>query len=1139
MPRLRAVPRRTTAGVAGLVAAALGAALLSPSWGGPEDTAKPGQQHSAKGPLDESAAQRKARSTGKRVEVTARRDATSTTYALPDGSFELTAYAAPIRAEVDGEWKRIDTTLTHTKDGWAPKAATEPVVFSAGGKHSVTHHASATSGTAVVRPAVYAASRAQRTGSVQASDPAFTDLVTFSGGGHEITMSWPGALPTPVIDGASALYPNVFDGVDLLLTAQDSGFTHVLVVHSSAAAQNPSLAELTYRLSSPDLTFHRDAVTQVVTAEDNDGNELAVSPTPYLWDSAGKPAVTEGADPQPAEPGEEPSPAYSEGPGEAASDNPTGGADTDDTADPQQEPSASRSGTAQQSSYHWTRGSRVTTAAFASTAADDVLALPGLAGPQPGTHRAVGKAELSGQGTGSAVLTVAPDRSLLTDDDTRYPVFIDPSITGKTKNWTTVYKKYPDSNFYDGANYNTGTTEARVGYESTTGGLSRSFFRLGWTSSIKGAIVSSATIRLLETYSWSCSAREMQLWYTGGISSSTTWNNQPSWKTKLGTKSFANGWSSSCPDAYVTYDGKSIAQDAADGGWTSFNIGLRATTEDSSYSWKKFKAEGESAPKITINYNRKPAEPTKLHMTPGPDCDTTSPYASVGASDLTFDATSSDPDGNLKYLDFEVWESGVATKIYDGNVAVDSTGKASITLDGADGTSSNFANGKTYYWRVRAIDSTGAASTYAPPSTVNCGFKYDSSAPNSPKVTSTAFPEDDGQGTTWSTVDFGTAGNFTFSPDGSADTVKYQWRFNGTSFNDTESVTVSAGAYATRSLTPPTAGPNILYVRALDGSGNPSPEPTKYLFYVTPRDTADTAGDVTGDALADLFVIDATGDLRLYPAEKDGDIHVSLPAAHDDGEIIETDSDDDGIPDYGLYWVDDTVTTPALITHNGDFLPGDGIQDVVARMPDGKLYIYPGDGYGSVDVSRRVEFRLPDAAPAPASLSQILAIGDYDNDKRPDMFAVSGTALWAFTGYTGGSFAKAEQITATTWDNRQLINVGDVNGDGEVDLVYRTFATDRLLVRFGVTDSNGGTTLASLGHAADSLTGTDTEYATGWSKTAYTLVSGTPDVNGDGIPDIWARKADGSVVFFACTKTGVGTPITVISGGWESKKAFG
>ncbi|RPE39983.1 hypothetical protein EDD90_3011 [Streptomyces sp. Ag109_O5-1] len=103
-------------------------------------------------------------------------------------------------------------------------------------------------------------------------------------------------------------------------------------------------------------------------------------------------------------------------------------------------------------------------------------------------------------------------------------------------------------------------------------------------------------------------------------------------------------------------------------------------------------------------------------------------------------------------------------------------------------------------------------------------------------------------------------------------------------------------------------------------------------------------------------------------------------------------------------------------------------------------------------------------------------------------------------------------------------------------LVYRTFVSNRLLVRYGIKDGNNGTSLASLSSAAGSSTGTDTQYATGWDTTTYTLITGTPDVNGDKIPDIWARKADGSVVFFPCTKTGVGTPVTVISSGWEAKK---
>ena len=45
-----------------------------------------------------------------------------------------------------------------------------------------------------------------------------------------------------------------------------------------------------------------------------------------------------------------------------------------------------------------------------------------------------------------------------------------------------------------------------------------------------------------------------------------------------------------------------------------------------------------------------------------------------------------------------------------------------------------------------------------------------------------------------------------------------------------------------RDAKPPAAGPNVLYVRVIDQAGNVS-QPTKYFFYVTPRDQADAPGD--------------------------------------------------------------------------------------------------------------------------------------------------------------------------------------------------------------------------------------------------------------------------------------------------------
>jgi hypothetical protein len=1165
--------RRGRAGVGALVAGALGVGLLTvPLFDDAGTADSPAEtKKAASGPLTQDTAQEQAVATNKRVEVTALRDETSTTYARPDGSFELVAYGAPVRAKVNGVWKPLDTTLTKAAGGgWAPKAAVDPVVFSAGGKGDAGGGSSSSSsssssaqgavarkghgGVTTVQPAVFTVARGGGAVRVADATEGYTELATMTSGGHEITLSWPGALPEPVISGPSALYRDVFTGVDLLLTAQASGFSHVLIVHSAEAAANPALAKLSYGMSSPDLTFSLDPVTKVVAGRDRDGNEVAVSPTPYMWDSAGSRATTEGADPEPAQETAEPAPSYSEEPGapvgeesvppvesaapDAGGDGVTSESEVESAIDPvafraagdAQHTAAVRKGAYGKAAYR-----KAVRTALGDT---EVLALPGLAGPDPGTHMAVADAKLSAPGASATSLSIVPDSELLTAGTTVYPVFIDPTIYGKTKNWTTAYKKYPSSSFYDGANYNSGTTEARVGFESTTWGLSRSFFRLGWSTNIKGATISSASIRLRETYSWSCSSREMQVWLTSGISSKTTWNNQPDWKTEIGTKSFAHGYNSSCPDAYVSYDAKSVAQDAADGGWYSMTIGLRASTEDSAYSWKKFRAEGDSAPKLTLVYNRKPKTPSSLAQSPGGSCDRTTPYIHIGKRDLTLSAASSDADDtstrqDLKYLDFELWRTGYGDdKILDKNVTVTSAGKASATV-----TKDKFTNGYTYSWRVRAIDSSGAASPYAPTSDPYvCRFIFDSSKPNEPIVTSTAFPAADEDGSVWSDVKFGSSGNFTFAPDEDTDVTRFEWSFNTTTYATGKAVT--AGSSLTVSLPPPTAGPNVLYVRAVDSSGNPSLG-TKYLFYVTPRDAADVPGDTTGDAIPDLYAISSNGNLLMYPAMTTGDLHVGMEAGQDNGVALLSDPDGDGEDYLPGYWMG-TDGKPALIAHGGDALGGDGVGDLFARMPDGKLYVYAGDGYGGVDIAQRSTVRLPSGSPDPATFDQII-VGDYDADGRADLFATAtGGEMWAFEGYTGATFLTVTKIASTAWLDRDLVSVGDHDNDGAPDLLWRSGSSSRLYLRYGVKDSAGGSTIASLATAAASKTGADEVYAEGWSTTAVpvTHLRGTPDVTKDGIPDIWALSSSGSVYFYKGGASTIGTGAAVISAdsAWATTK---
>jgi len=180
-----------------------------------------------------------------------------------------------------------------------------------------------------------------------------------------------------------------------------------------------------------------------------------------------------------------------------------------------------------------------------------------------------------------------------------------------------------------------------------------------------------------------------------------------------------------------------------------------------------------------------------------------------------------------------------------------------------------------------------------------------------------------------------------------------------------------------------------------------------------------------------------------------------------------------------------------------------------------------------------------DEEPPPA-----LAIGLGNLGKHPDRVRdLHRGGMWAFTGYTGASFSAATQIATTAWADRDLVSIGDHNADGEPDLLWRSTASGNLYLRYGIADSNGGSTLASLSTAAGSLTGTDATYATGWTQANMPLpqLYGTPDVTGDGIPDIWTLTSDHSVKVYAggAKALGSGTEVISSASGWEAKLAFG
>jgi concanavalin A-like lectin/glucanase superfamily protein len=195
----------------------------------------------------ESQAQKAARESGAQVEVGALRGERREVFAQPDGHFTAVEHLRPVRTRKHGDWVNIDTSLQARPDGSvAAVASTVDLAFSGGGTSAMARMARA---------------------------------------GRELSLSWPGSLPEPVLDGDTAKYTDVVDGVDLLLRAKSDGMSTLIVVKTPEAAKNPMLAQLQLGLQTVGLQVRTDAVGGLEAVDAASGGVVFDAPTPLMWDS--------------------------------------------------------------------------------------------------------------------------------------------------------------------------------------------------------------------------------------------------------------------------------------------------------------------------------------------------------------------------------------------------------------------------------------------------------------------------------------------------------------------------------------------------------------------------------------------------------------------------------------------------------------------------------------------------------------------------------------------------------------------------------------------------------------------------------------------------------------------------------------
>ena len=1045
----RQLVRRTPAGLVAALLLSGSLAAIAPT-AASADTGT-GAASGLPAPTADASALATAESSGTSVPVTADNTDTSTTQANPDGTFTYTETADPTQVDQNGSWVPVDPTLHQNSDGsLAPNAVASSVAFSGGGT---------------------------------------SPLVTLTAPtGEQMSLSWPSALPTPTVSGATATYSGVYPGVNLAMTATVyGGYTEQLIVTSATAAANPALQDIHFNTSTTGLTLSTTTAGGL-QATDASGNTVFTSPTATMWStpasSSSTPAGTAAA-----------TKLLAAAPSSSASTAPVAQDDAGPVSD---------------------LGIDVT-----SSGLDLLPPATALTGSS------VNYPVVIDPTVGPPILGNAWTWISKTDGDTSF--------------WQGGNNTHDSDAHVGFDDWCSGTNTS--GCASSAFGITRSLFSMK-TSDLAGKHVTAASFDVNEQGPTSSESgtRKIDIHGAAAFDSSTTWNNQPTpWGTVAASANFASLNNTGINSA--NFDVTSLIQGAVASGYQTQTFVMEADDETDDTSYRYMIGNGSNDPKLSVTYYSTPDVPKNLtttNDTSTADCNTTAPGTWIDSSDsksIWLDATISSPDGGvnggadisadfwyrkIKPTEDATWSSANT----EATVAPSNDGPAPVQTQ-----LTGLTDGEEYEWGVADWED-GFGSIVEPGPGVGCYFSTDFTPPTIGAVTENP-----------PTVAGGTPGNMTISAtDGGTDpsgVARILYNINGTSLTaggTLEQSVPSNGSATTIPLTTNQWGTNTVWYAAEDAAGNIS-QAQSYSFSVAAGTyTTGTAGDLDGDGKPDLVAVDPNGNIDLY-SNPLGD----SPATPNTYTTVVKASDASG-------YTGATSFTGALIAHSGS-VHGKNCDDLDI-ISNGQLLIEENNTCATDPTFTPTVTTRPSTPASGTPTTAVSAYDSTDWSQAQQLIALSspvkgvlattdlisleksgGTEyLWEFPMNGPVPGAPTLLDSGSAWSGVTLINAG-VTSTGSHVLWTRNNTTGAVTQYLGI-DTDTTNTLGTGEPVA----------GTALSATAYPLITGAGNITtaaGSG-PALWTIAPSGTLQLIQTTidssnSATVLAPDPMTATGWGSR----